>query len=179
MQLSRKADYALRAVAYAAQLKKNELASIGRIAKARGIPREFLAKILKELTRAGILVSFQGVTGGYHLDFLCPVLVTLIVDHAGADNPGADYSLQRRCHGTSGLAAANDKDPAASEAVFIPVDANYPVNRVVFDRGLHDVLRQDPIDAGGNDVQGLPAQVGGGDEFPVFDYHGIGWIIAQ
>jgi len=67
MQLSRKADYALRAVAYVAQLKKTELASIGRIAKARGIPREFLAKILKELTRAGILVSFQGVTGGYRL----------------------------------------------------------------------------------------------------------------
>ena len=67
MQLSRKADYALRAVAYVSQLKKNELASIGRIAKARGIPREFLAKILKELTRAGILVSFQGVTGGYRL----------------------------------------------------------------------------------------------------------------
>lgn len=67
MQLSRKADYALRAVAYVSQLKKNELASIGRISKARGIPREFLAKILKELTRAGILVSFQGVTGGYRL----------------------------------------------------------------------------------------------------------------
>jgi Rrf2 family protein len=67
MQLSRKADYALRAVAYVAQLKKAELASIGRIAKARNIPREFLAKILKELTRAGILVSFQGVTGGYRL----------------------------------------------------------------------------------------------------------------
>jgi Rrf2 family transcriptional regulator, iron-sulfur cluster assembly transcription factor len=67
MQLSRKADYALRAVAYVAQLKKGELASIGRIARSRGIPREFLAKILKELTRAGILVSFQGVTGGYRL----------------------------------------------------------------------------------------------------------------
>ena len=67
MQLSRKADYALRAVAYIAQVKKGDLASIGRIAKARAIPREFLAKILKELTRAGILVSFQGVTGGYRL----------------------------------------------------------------------------------------------------------------
>src|SRR5512140_1996442 len=67
MQLSRKADYALRAVAYVAQLKKGELASIGRIARSRGIPREFLAKILTERTRAGILVSFQGVTGGYRL----------------------------------------------------------------------------------------------------------------
>lgn len=67
MQLSRKADYALLAVAYMARLKKGELASIGRIATAQSIPREFLAKILKELTMAGILVSFRGVTGGYRL----------------------------------------------------------------------------------------------------------------
>jgi len=99
MQLSRKADYALRAVAYVAQLKKGELASIGRIAKARSIPREFLAKILKELTRAGILVSFQGVTGGYRLartprdvSFLDvieamegPVAVNLCVDGSHCD----------------------------------------------------------------------------------------------
>ncbi len=67
MQLSRKADYALRAVAFIAQLEKGTLASIGKIALARDIPREFLAKILKELSRSGILVSFQGVTGGYRL----------------------------------------------------------------------------------------------------------------
>jgi Rrf2 family protein len=99
MQLSRKADYALRAVAYVAQLKKMELASIGRIARARNIPREFLAKILKELTRAGILVSYQGVTGGYRLarspkdiSFLDvieamegPVAVNLCVDGSHCD----------------------------------------------------------------------------------------------
>jgi len=99
MQLSRKADYALRAVAYVAQLKKGELASIGKIARARSIPREFLAKILKELTRAGILVSFQGVTGGYKLarspkeiSFLDvieamegPVAVNLCVDGSHCD----------------------------------------------------------------------------------------------
>ncbi len=67
MQLSRKSDYALRAVMHLAGLPKGELASIGAIAEAQSIPREFLAKILKDLTWAGILVSFQGVTGGYRL----------------------------------------------------------------------------------------------------------------
>jgi Rrf2 family protein len=67
MQLSRKADYALRAVSHFAALPKGQLASIGAVAKAQGIPREFLAKILKDLTWANILVSFQGVTGGYRL----------------------------------------------------------------------------------------------------------------
>ena len=67
MRLSRKADYALRAVMHFAGLPKGKLASIGGVAKAQAIPREFLAKILKDLTWADILVSFQGVTGGYRL----------------------------------------------------------------------------------------------------------------
>jgi Rrf2 family protein len=67
MQLSRKSDYALRAVMHLAGLPKDQLDSIGSIAKAQSIPREFLAKILKDLTLAGILNSFQGVTGGYKL----------------------------------------------------------------------------------------------------------------
>lgn len=67
MQLSRKADYALRAIRHVSGLPKGKLGSINSIAEAEAIPREFLAKILKDLTRAGLLVSFQGVTGGYRL----------------------------------------------------------------------------------------------------------------
>lgn len=67
MQLSRKADYALRAVKHLSTLPKGKLGSINSIAAAEAIPREFLAKILKDLTRGSILVSFQGVTGGYRL----------------------------------------------------------------------------------------------------------------
>ena len=67
MQLSRKADYALRAVKHLSTLPKGKLGSINSIAAAEAIPREFLAKILKDLTRGGILISFQGVTGGYRL----------------------------------------------------------------------------------------------------------------
>ena len=67
MQLSRKADYALRAVRYLSTLPKGKLGSINTIAQAESIPREFLAKILKDLTRNGILMSYQGVTGGYRL----------------------------------------------------------------------------------------------------------------
>ena len=67
MQLSRKADYALRAVRHISTLPKGKLGSINSIAEAEAIPREFLAKILKDLTRTGILVSYQGVTGGYRL----------------------------------------------------------------------------------------------------------------
>ena len=67
MLLSRKADYALRAVRHLSLLPKGTLNSINAIAAAEEIPREFLAKILKDLTRSGVLESFQGVTGGYRL----------------------------------------------------------------------------------------------------------------
>ncbi len=67
MKLSRKSDYALRAVRRLASLPKGRLGSISSIAEHESIPREFLAKILKDLTRGGILTSYKGVKGGYTL----------------------------------------------------------------------------------------------------------------
>lgn len=67
MRLSRKSDYALRAVRHISGLPKGQLGSINSIAESETVPREFLAKILKDLTRGAILVSYQGVKGGYAL----------------------------------------------------------------------------------------------------------------
>jgi Rrf2 family protein len=67
MQISRKADYALRAITFLVNQPDNKRSSISEIAESEGIPRDFLAKILKELCRSGFLKSFQGVTGGYQL----------------------------------------------------------------------------------------------------------------
>ena len=67
MRLSRKSDYALRAVRYCTNLPKGHRGSINSIAESESIPREFLAKILRDLTAGGILASHQGVKGGYTL----------------------------------------------------------------------------------------------------------------
>ncbi len=67
MHISRKSDYALRALNFIANQKPGKKSSITEIAEAESIPRDFLAKILKELTRSGLLKSYQGVTGGYQL----------------------------------------------------------------------------------------------------------------
>ena len=66
MQISRKADYALRAVLHIAQAD-GKRPTISEIAEKEKIPRDFLAKILFDLTEAGILKSFKGVRGGYKL----------------------------------------------------------------------------------------------------------------
>jgi Rrf2 family protein len=67
MKISRKADYALRAVLYIARQPQDKRNSINAIAESESVPRDFLAKILKELTRSEILKSYQGVHGGYQM----------------------------------------------------------------------------------------------------------------
>ena len=67
MQISRKADYAIRALIYVAAINGRRTCSINEIAENEKIPREYLAKILKELTQKGFLLSYKGVNGGYRM----------------------------------------------------------------------------------------------------------------
>lgn len=67
MQLSRKADYALRAVTLLASLSPGRTMQSQELADAAGIPKKFLEQILLVLKRAGILQSKRGVGGGYRL----------------------------------------------------------------------------------------------------------------
>lgn len=67
MHISRKSDYALRALLYISNQEPDKRSSISEIAENECIPRDFLAKILKGLTKSGMLKSFQGVRGGYQL----------------------------------------------------------------------------------------------------------------
>ncbi|OGC93713.1 MAG: hypothetical protein A2W25_06350 [candidate division Zixibacteria bacterium RBG_16_53_22] len=67
MRITKKADYALHALFFVASLEDRGLASINEIARAEGIPREYLAKVLKALVRQGFLKSVRGVAGGYQL----------------------------------------------------------------------------------------------------------------
>jgi Rrf2 family protein len=67
MKVSNKADYALHAMLYIASVNGKRLCTIDGIAEAENIPREYLAKILKELTQKGFLNSVKGIHGGYRL----------------------------------------------------------------------------------------------------------------
>jgi Rrf2 family protein len=67
MRLGNKSDYALHAMIYIAAYSPKRLSTINEIAETEGIPREYLAKILKELTEHGFLKSTKGIYGGYQL----------------------------------------------------------------------------------------------------------------
>jgi Rrf2 family protein len=66
MQVTAKADYAVRAVTALASAGPGPVKS-EQIAAAEGIPLRFLHNILAALTRAGILTSLRGADGGYQL----------------------------------------------------------------------------------------------------------------
>lgn len=68
MKISRKALYAIRALTYVAAANDDHLCTITEIAQKEEIPREYIARILKELTAKGFLTSYRGIRGGYRLN---------------------------------------------------------------------------------------------------------------
>jgi Rrf2 family protein len=67
MRLSKKAEYGLRALIYAARFPEGTTFQIKDLAEKNNIPKKFLELILLELKNAGILRSKRGVGGGYLL----------------------------------------------------------------------------------------------------------------
>ena len=73
MQITRQADYALRAILYLArhELAKNEPgwrpATTSKIAKEKLIPTSFLAKIISQLSISGLINTSRGASGGVSL----------------------------------------------------------------------------------------------------------------
>lgn len=67
MQITRQADYAVRAVSYLAKLGSERRAATSQIAKDQRIPPSFLAKIVSQLSVAGLLQTSRGARGGVAL----------------------------------------------------------------------------------------------------------------
>ena len=67
MQLTRAADYAVRVLIHLAGLPPETRASRAELAAAAECPDQFLSKVLQSLTRAGLVVSHRGNTGGFEL----------------------------------------------------------------------------------------------------------------
>ena len=66
VRLSKKAEYGLIAIRHIAS-HRGEVVTAKEISEAYHIPFELLAKVLQRLAKAGLVVSHQGVHGGYAL----------------------------------------------------------------------------------------------------------------
>jgi len=67
MQITRQADYALRAMLYLSELEPNQRAATSQIAEQKNIPPSFLAKIISQLSIAGLIHTSRGARGGVSL----------------------------------------------------------------------------------------------------------------
>jgi Rrf2 family protein len=67
MQITRQADYALRAMIFLAEMEPNQRAATSQIAEVQHIPPSFLAKIISQLSIAGLIHTSRGARGGVSL----------------------------------------------------------------------------------------------------------------
>jgi Rrf2 family iron-sulfur cluster assembly transcriptional regulator len=104
MIYSRSTEYAIRAFVNLAQVPEGKYAMVRQIAEQEGIPAHFLAKILQQLARKGMLRSSKGPTGGFCLR--TPAKDVNLVQLVEALDGLTDY---QKC--VSGLAECTDDAP--------------------------------------------------------------------
>lgn len=66
MRLSKLTDYAVVLMVHMGQSDDDRFTT-ARIAEETGVPHPTVAKLLKDLARAGLLISVRGAAGGYRL----------------------------------------------------------------------------------------------------------------
>ncbi len=86
MQITRQADYAVRAMVYLAKLGPEQRAATSQIAQDKKIPPSFLAKIVSQLSVAGLLQTSRGAHGGVSLA-KSPAAITLLDVVEAIDGP--------------------------------------------------------------------------------------------
>jgi Rrf2 family protein len=67
MRLNQATDYAIRAILYLSGLPFGQVVEAKLIAEEEHIPIRFLLKILRLLTKEGLVNSHRGINGGYSL----------------------------------------------------------------------------------------------------------------
>ncbi len=106
MQITRQADYAVRAVLHLARMGNTERAATSTVAKEQHIPPSFLAKIISQLSIAGLLHTSRGARGGVTLA-RDPQDITLLEVVEAIDGP-----IQlNECVGSTGVCNFDDNCP--------------------------------------------------------------------
>ena len=99
--LTKKAKYALKAMAYMASFTVDDLVSGKDISETQNIPKKFLDAILIELKNGGFVFSKKGLHGGYSLarnaDAITIGDIIRIIDGPLAPIPCASKTRYRPC----------------------------------------------------------------------------------
>ena len=106
MQITRQADYAVRAVLYLARLGQEDRAATSQVAQEQHIPPSFLAKIISQLSIAGLLHTSRGARGGVTLARE-PKDITLLEVIEAIDGP----IMLNECVGETGACTFDEECP--------------------------------------------------------------------
>lgn len=118
LQLTHRADYAVRAMLALAATSRDDWLSTRRIADSMAIPRRFLPQVMGDLARAGLVDAQTGRTGGYRLARAAASIRLLEVIEAVEGNGRRQTCVLRGgpC-GRDGQCAVHDVFFAAQEAM--------------------------------------------------------------
>ena len=106
MQITRQADYAVRAVYHLSKLGPEQRAATSQIAQEQQIPPSFLAKIVSQLSVAGLLQTSRGARGGVSLA-RSPEEISLLEVVEAIDGP----IRLNECAHSDGMCAFTDDCP--------------------------------------------------------------------
>jgi len=133
MLISKTSRYALQAATFLAERYADERAiQVQEIAEAIGVPRNYLAKILHQLARQGVLLSERGPKGGFRLA-LAPSEMTLVMVVKPVE-PGLGDQ-----HCLLGRPACSDEDPCAAHSRWQKISGD--MTRFLGETTLADLAR--------------------------------------
>lgn len=129
MKLSKTTEYAIRVMAYMAR-DTDRLHSVNHLSENLEIPYKYLARLMTQLSQAGLLESTQGKRGGYQLTRpLHEIYIHQIVDVVeGLDN-------YHRC--VLGFPQCDDKDPCCMHHLWEPHLVG--IRKLIYENTLADL----------------------------------------
>jgi Rrf2 family protein len=118
LELTHRADYAVRAILALAASPGGERLSARRIAESMAIPRRFLPHVMLDLARAGLVDGQKGRSGGYRLA-RTPASIRLldVIEAVEGDGRRQMCVLRGGPCGRDGRCAVHDTFLAAQQAM--------------------------------------------------------------
>ena len=123
LELTRRGDYAIRAMLALAAADDDRPVSVRRIAGAMSIPAQILPSVMRDLVRAGLIDALAGRSGGYRLARAAVTISLLsVVEAVEGDTRRQTCVLRGGPCGLDGHCSVHDVFFAAQEAIRAELD---------------------------------------------------------
>lgn len=134
MELTKRGDYAVRAMIALARAPSDRLSSVRRIAEEMSIPVRFLPQVMGDLAAAGLVEATTGRAGGYRLARAADTITLLdVVDAVEGESRRRNCVLRGGPCGLDGHCDVHDVFFAAQDALLAILGAaalsDLPVRR--------------------------------------------------